>query len=124
IVSINDFQILISELVLLSDESAFGRRSLLRLSLVVRDPESVELERRTNERNFRVCKNAAADGQTLATGVRRSRMGRRCAAEASEIAARIQGDTQRDAEANDPATRLYPKTHALAGLSKYLTPGY
>src|SRR6266446_7769615 len=108
----------------LSNETAPYRRSLLRLSFVFRDPESVELERRTNERNFRVYKNAAADGQTLATGVRRSRMGRRCAAEASEIAARIQGDAQRDAEANDPATRLYPKTHALAGFSKYLPPGY
>src|SRR6266567_1694401 len=107
-----------------SNETAACRWSLLRLSLIFRYSESLEFEGGTNERNFWIYKNLAADGQTFAAGVRRSGMGRRRAAETSGTAARLQRDAQRDAEANGPAARLYPKTHSLAGFSKYLSPGY
>src|SRR6266702_7746371 len=108
----------------LSNEAAPHRWSLLRLPFVFRYPDSLQFARRTDQRDFRLYENAPANAETFATRFRRSRMGRRRAAEASGIATRVQGDAQRDAQAHDSAARVYPETHTLAGLSKYFPPGY
>src|SRR5215471_3613427 len=95
----------------LYDETVAYRWSLLRLSLVFRHPESVQFEGRTDQRNFRFHKNVAPDDQASATGLRRSVLGRRDARAPSKAAACLQGDAQRNAQANGSAARFYPKTH-------------
>src|SRR5712664_3589732 len=102
--------------VSLSNETAAHRWSLLCLPLVFRYPESLQFPGRTDQRHFRLYQNAAANAETFATRVRRSRLGRRRAAEASGTATRVQGDAKRDAEADDSAARVYPKTHTVAGV--------
>src|SRR2546430_5606648 len=103
----------------LSNEIAAYRRSLLCLPVVFRYPESIQFARRTDERDFWLHENVAANGETFATGVRRSGLGRRRAAETGGAAASVQGDAQRDAQAHDPAAGVYPETHTSAGFSKH-----
>ena len=49
------------------NETAADRRSLLRLPVVFRHPESLEFPRRTDQRHFRFYENAAVNGETFAT---------------------------------------------------------
>src|SRR4029077_3936542 len=100
----------------LANETAAHRWSLLCLPLVFCYPESLQFQGRTDQRHFRLYQNAAANAETFATRVRRSRLGRRRDAEASGPATRLQGDAQRDAQAHDPAARVYPETHTVAGV--------
>ena len=100
----------------LFNETAPYRRPLLRLPIVFRYPESLQFPRRTNQRDFRLYKNAAANAEALAAWPGRSRMGRRSAAEASGTATRVQGDAQRNAQAHDPAARVHSQTHTFVGL--------
>ena len=73
----------------LSNEIAAYRRSLLRLPLVFRYPESFELPRRTDERDLWLYENSAANAETFAARLRRSRLGPWRAAEASGAPARL-----------------------------------
>src|SRR5213082_1456919 len=70
-------------------ETAFDRRTLLRLPLIFRDPEPEQLARRTNQRHFRFHQNAAADAETFAAATRGGVLGRRFAAAPGGIAARL-----------------------------------
>src|SRR6266516_5472333 len=108
----------------LANETAAHRWSLLCVPLVFRYPESLQFPGRTDQRDFRLYQNAAANAETFATRVRRSGLGRRRAAEASGTATRVQGDAKRDAEADDSAARVYPETHTVAGISKYFPARY
>ena len=109
----------------LSNETAPYRWSLLRLQIVFRDPESVQFPGRTNQRHFRFHKNLATDGETFAAGAGRRGVGRRRAAAASGTATCLQGDAQRDANADDPAARFHSKNiNTSPWLQKYLSAEY
>src|SRR5215831_9555213 len=81
-------------------EASSDRRSLLRISLVFCDPEPLQLPRGTDQCDFRIYQDPAADGQTSPAGARRGVLGRRNAGAASKIAAGLQGNAQGNAEAN------------------------
>src|SRR5262245_1225780 len=50
-----------------NEKTAFDRRSLLRLPVVFRHPESLEFPRGTDQRHFRFYENATVNGETFAT---------------------------------------------------------
>src|SRR5439155_5295242 len=112
------FEIRRIQLILSSSETALNRRTLLRLPVVLRDPEPVQLARRADERNFWFHQDAALDDQASAAGAGSGVLGRRHAGTAGAIAARLQRDAQRDAITNGAAARLHSKAYPPPRIQK------
>src|SRR5438477_11473055 len=106
-------------------EASSDRRSLLRLSFVFCDPESLQLAWRTDERDFRVYQNAAVDAQASPARVGRGVLGRGHAGAASEIAASLQGNAQRNAKTDGSAARFHSgNADSAAWVQKYFPAQY
>src|SRR5437763_7803044 len=81
-----DFEILGIQLILSLDEAAPNRWALLCVPLIFRDPEPVELQRRTDQRHFRIYQKASANVEASPARAGRGFLGRRHAGAAGEIA--------------------------------------
>src|SRR5581483_11868656 len=93
----------------LCDETAPDRRPLLCLSLFLRDPKSLKLQRRTDKRNLWIHENLAPHAQTSPAATGRRFLGRGNAGAPGETATRLQRNAQRDAAAHGPAARVHSK---------------
>src|ERR1700730_12337220 len=110
--STNHFNFRPIELILSLRETAFDRRALLCLPVVLRHSEPLQFSRRTDERHLWIHQNVAVDDQTFAAGPGRRFLGRRPSAKAGGIAAGLQGNAQGNAAADGAAARFHPKADA------------
>src|ERR1700730_12006838 len=117
--STNHFKFALIELILSLRETAFDRRTLLCLPVVLRHPEPLQFPGRTDQRHFWIHQNPAVDDQTSAAGTGRRLLGRGSPAKASRVATRLQGNAEGNAAADGAAARFHSKIDAVARVQEY-----